>query len=82
MHGTLPERLSKLTADNIFDKIQYYNCFYHEDTKTQRKKMRYRKLTEREEEIAKIIVDCAYKVHLTLGPGLLESIYETCFCYD
>ena len=44
--------------------------------------MRYRKLTEREEEIGKIIVDCAYKVHSTLGPGLLESIYETCFCYE
>jgi hypothetical protein len=29
-----------------------------------------------ENEIAKIIVDCAYKVHCALGPGLLEHIYE------
>ena len=29
-----------------------------------------------ENEVAKIIVDCAYKVHTTLGPGLLESVYE------
>ena len=29
-----------------------------------------------ENEVAKIIVDCAYKVHCALGPGLLEHIYE------
>jgi len=29
-----------------------------------------------ENEIAKIIVDAAYKVHVALGPGLLESVYE------
>ncbi len=30
-----------------------------------------------ENEIAKAIVDAAYKVHNGLGPGLLESVYET-----
>lgn len=34
------------------------------------------------ERIAKLIVDCAYKVHSTLGPGLLEKVYEVCFCYE
>ena len=29
-----------------------------------------------EEEIGKIILDSAFKVHTTLGPGLLESVYE------
>jgi GxxExxY protein len=29
-----------------------------------------------ENEIAKEVVDAAYKVHTTLGPGLLESVYE------
>lgn len=29
-----------------------------------------------ENEIAKIIVDVAYKMHVALGPGLLESAYE------
>ena len=29
-----------------------------------------------ENEIARQIVDAAYKVHTTLGPGLLESAYE------
>ena len=30
-----------------------------------------------ENEISKIIVDCAYQIHTKLGPGLLESVYET-----
>lgn len=30
-----------------------------------------------ENEIGKIIVDCAVKLHMELGPGLLESVYET-----
>jgi GxxExxY protein len=29
-----------------------------------------------ENEISKEIVDAAYKIHTTLGPGLLESVYE------
>ena len=35
-----------------------------------------------ENEIAKIIVDAAYKIHTTLGPGLLESVYEACLAYE
>ncbi len=27
-------------------------------------------------------MDCAFKVHSNLGPGLLERIYETCFCHE
>ena len=30
----------------------------------------------KENEVARIIVDAAYKVHTSLGPGLLESVYE------
>lgn len=37
---------------------------------------------ERLEYLAKEIVDCAYKVHSKLGPGLLEKIYEICFCHE
>lgn len=29
-----------------------------------------------ENEIATVVVDCAFKVHSMLGPGLLEHIYE------
>ncbi|HMU11009.1 MAG TPA: GxxExxY protein [Ferruginibacter sp.] len=39
-------------------------------------------LTEIEEVLCKEIVDCAYKVHSQLGPGLLEKIYEACFCHE
>ncbi len=35
-----------------------------------------------ENELSHIIVDCAYKVHKALGPGLLESSYEECLLYE
>lgn len=44
--------------------------------------MKYIVLSEREEQIAKAIVHAAYTVHQKLGPGLLESIYELCFCHE
>ena len=34
------------------------------------------------EEIATEIVDSCFKVHKALGPGLLESAYETCLEYE
>jgi GxxExxY protein len=34
------------------------------------------------ERIATEIVDAAFRVHTTLGPGLLESVYETCLEYE
>jgi GxxExxY protein len=35
-----------------------------------------------ENDLAKIVVDAAYKVHTTLGPGLLESVYETVLAHE
>lgn len=35
-----------------------------------------------ENEISKIIVDVAYKIHVALGPGLLESVYEAVMAHD
>ena len=35
-----------------------------------------------ENEIAKIIVDAAFKVHQALGPGLFESVYETVLAHE
>ena len=35
-----------------------------------------------EDQISRIILDCAFKVHTTLGPGLLESAYRTCLAYE
>lgn len=34
------------------------------------------------EEIARIIVDSAVKVHRALGPGLLESAYQACHAHE
>ncbi|HCY41552.1 MAG TPA: GxxExxY protein [Prolixibacteraceae bacterium] len=35
-----------------------------------------------ENELAKIAVDICFKIHTTLGPGLLESVYEAAFAYE
>ena len=35
-----------------------------------------------ENELSKIAVDCIFKVHKNLGPGLLESAYEECLFYE
>lgn len=42
----------------------------------------YEPLSQREQDLARQIVDAAFAVHTTLGPGLLESIYETCLCHE
>lgn len=35
-----------------------------------------------ENELSRVVFDCALKVHRTLGPGLLESAYEECLSYE
>lgn len=35
-----------------------------------------------ENEIAKIIVNTCYDIHVELGPGLLESVYEEILAYE
>ena len=42
----------------------------------------FNKLSKREEFLGKEIADCVFKVHKNLGPGLLEKIYEACFCHE
>ena len=34
------------------------------------------------ERLARTVVDCGYHVHLELGPGLLESVYEKCLAFE
>lgn len=52
----------------------------HQNTKTHKKK--FEPLPKELEIIGKKIVDAAYTVHKTLGPGLLEKVYEICFCHE
>lgn len=35
-----------------------------------------------ENELAKIVVDVAYQIHVRLGPGLLESVYQAIMLYE
>ena len=35
-----------------------------------------------ENEISKIVLECAIKIHKSLGPGLLESAYQECLFYE
>jgi GxxExxY protein len=44
--------------------------------------MKEKILPEHIEANARKIVDAAYVVHKTLGPGLLERVYEVCFCHE
>jgi len=34
------------------------------------------------EKVGKAVLDAAFKVHTALGPGLLESVYETTMAYE
>lgn len=44
--------------------------------------MIFKPVSKREESIAEKIVDAAYTIHKKLGPGLLERVYEVCFCHE
>ncbi len=33
-------------------------------------------------DVSRVILDCAMRVHSTLGPGLLESAYEACLAQE
>ena len=44
--------------------------------------MSFRQLTEREQYVIKMIVDAAFAVNKKLGSGLLEKVYEVCFCSE
>ncbi|HEV7643410.1 MAG TPA: GxxExxY protein [Pyrinomonadaceae bacterium] len=44
--------------------------------------MSYDPIPQDVEIIAKEAVNCALKVHKSLGPGLLESVYEVCLAHE
>jgi GxxExxY protein len=33
-------------------------------------------------QVSGTIIDCSLKVHTALGPGILESVYETCLAHE
>ncbi|MGD0752068.1 MAG: GxxExxY protein [Anaerolineales bacterium] len=42
----------------------------------------YRPIPPEVESVGKKMLDAAFKVHTSLGPGLLESVYEACLAYE
>ena len=53
----------------------------HRDTETQRETQRD-PIPDAVNETSGFVVDAAFQVHKTLGPGLLESVYEECLLYE
>ena len=43
---------------------------------------RFEIIPEELNAIGRKIVDAAFTVHKSLGPGLLEKVYESCFCHE
>lgn len=39
-------------------------------------------IPEEVERVASAVVEAAFRVHRSLGPGLLESVYEVCLCHE
>jgi len=50
--------------------------------RAQRKTKLYEPIPDFTEHVASQVIDAALQVHRTLGPGLLESVYESCLCYE
>ncbi|HEY0551934.1 MAG TPA: GxxExxY protein [Verrucomicrobiae bacterium] len=48
----------------------------HQDTK------RIEPISAQLDDLARAVVDAAFKVHTELGPGLLESVYEICLAHE
>jgi GxxExxY protein len=42
----------------------------------------YEPVSEEVEQAVAGVIEAAFRVHRALGPGLLESVYETCVCHE
>lgn len=51
----------------------------HQNSKSRKN---FEPISEELELLGKKVVDAAYTVHKNLGPGLLEKVYEICFCHE
>ena len=54
----------------------------HQDTKTPSRETDFEPVSRALDDLARQVVDAAFKVHSTLGPGLLESVYEICLAHE
>lgn len=56
--------------------------FNHQGTKAPRFGENFIAVSSQVDDFAREVVDSAFKVHSTLGPGLLESVYEVCIAHE
>jgi GxxExxY protein len=42
----------------------------------------YERIPQKVEDVGRAVLDAAFRVHTALGPGLLESVYQTCTAYE
>ena len=56
--------------------VAYGSCWEVKSLKSLAKSLRRKENKMTENEISKIIVNSCYQIHIELGPGLLESVYE------
>ncbi len=52
----------------------------HRGTETQRRS--FEEISDELNRVSGEIIDSALAVHRTLGPGLLENVYEACLAYE
>ena len=43
---------------------------------------RFQPIPDELNALSKVVLDCAFKVHKALGPGLLETTYRLCLCHE
>ncbi|HEX4372467.1 MAG TPA: GxxExxY protein [Puia sp.] len=43
---------------------------------------KFKPISDKEQWLTSQLMNTAISIHKILGPGLLESIYEKCFCYE
>lgn len=53
-----------------------------DDDLIREQRINYSPLSPEEELTGKGIIEAAFRVHTGLGPGLLEKVYEICFCHE
>lgn len=44
--------------------------------------MQFVDISSEEERIGKVIVNASFKIHRSIGPGLLEKVYEVCLAHE